>query len=108
MLNTSLQRPTSWNAVFGQAGSARALSHTDAILDYNVFFLHAKLLDRVNTIPLNHGSEKTASRYSGAFSMMAKMYTRIPYVISMCLTFNRHYSMCKHWRGGKVGLVGFY
>ena len=51
----------------------RALSRTDAITDYNAFFLRAKLLDRVNTIPLNHGSEKTASRYGGAFSMMAKM-----------------------------------
>ena len=48
----------------------RALSRTDAI---TAFFLRAKLLDRVNTIPLNHGSEKAASRYSGAFSMMAKM-----------------------------------
>ena len=41
--------------------------------------VRASLIARVYTIPLKNGFEKTVSRYSGAFSIKAKMYAGIPH-----------------------------
>ena len=41
--------------------------------------VRASLIARVKVGPLKNGFEKTVSRYSGAFSIMAKMYAGVPH-----------------------------
>ena len=50
---------------------------------------------------------KTVSRYSGAFSIIVQMYAE--YLMNKFLSISeKHYGMCKHWHGGKVGLSGYH